>query len=200
MPNKIYSFSRTNAILAVLLMVGLSSLNILLFVQNRNLKVTSDCRNREIVLKEGKSLIPLSGIDIDEMKQSFEWGTEGRKTLVMIFSPQCGYCRENMPIWNEIISKADKSAFRIVAASSISAGAKEFVEEYEFNDIPILIETEPESKIEYVMYLTPQTILLNQSGEIEKVWIGLIQNEKTSEVESHLNVKLSSDMTLRPSY
>ncbi len=200
MASKNYTVSKMNIVVAISLGGCLLLLNIFLFVQNRNLKVNSDGRNREIVLKEGKALLPLVGIDADEIKQTLDWGKDGRKTVVMIFSPQCGYCRENMPIWNEIISKADKSLFRIVAASSIAEGAKEFVEAYEFKGIPILIEPEPRSKVEYVMYLTPQTILVDQTGKIERVWIGPVQNEKKSEIETSLNIKLLNDLTSNPTY
>lgn len=187
-----FKFNKVSFAIIGLVFLGLVGLNIFLINQNKTLK--SEGKNREIVLKEGKSLIPLQGLDINNEKQKIEWGTENQKTLIMIFSPQCGYCHENMPMWKEIAGKINKTDFRTVAVSSFPNGAKEFIEEYEFSNIPIVIEPEPASKVEYVMYLTPQTVLVNQAGQVEKVWIGPIKDNNKSEIEKYLNIKLETEL------
>lgn len=191
-----YKISKTTVFTVGIVIVALFVLNILLIIQNRNLRNNSSTTSREIVLQEGKIVKPISGVDIEGKKQSFEWGTDERKTLMMIFSPRCGYCHENMPMWNEIIDKADKSSFRIVAASSVPDGTKEFAEEYQMKNIPIIAETNPGIKVDYVMYLTPQTVLLKPNGEVEKVWIGPIQDGIKTEIESYLNIKLTKELAI----
>lgn len=129
MVKKVYSFSATNVVVFSTVLVGLLILNGFLFYQNRDLKIASVSRTREIAVKNGANLTPLKGIDLNSEKQSFEWGLDNRKTLVMIFSAQCGYCHENMPIWKEIINKADNSSLRIVGVASSSIGIREFVQD-----------------------------------------------------------------------
>jgi hypothetical protein len=189
-----YKFNKLTVFIIALLIGTLVVLNVLLIVQNKNLKDTSKSMDREIVLQEGKMVKPLSGRDAEGKTHVFEWGADERKTLMMIFSPRCGYCLENMPMWDEIIKKADNSAFRIVAASSVADGTAEFIKDYQIKNIPLVVETEPSSKVDYVMYLTPQTVLLKPNGEVEKVWIGPIQNEIKNEVENYLNIELSTEI------
>lgn len=175
-------------LVSVFLLLGLLASNAALIVHNRNLN--SSILRGEVALAEGQSMTAITGIDADGREQIFEWGKDNRKTLLMIFSPRCGYCRENMPNWMAILQGIDKSAYRVVVVSSISDGAKEYVEKYKIKDVPIIVEPEPKVLADYLMHITPQTVLLNSDGKIEKVWVGKFINEQKGYVEQALNVNL----------
>jgi len=183
-----FEFSRTTVLVSVFLLLGLLALNAALIVQNRNLN--SSIQKGEAALVEGQSMPAIAGIDLEGREQIFDWGNDNRKTLLMNFSPRCGYCRANMPNWTAILQGIDKSAYRVVVVSSISDGAKEYIEKYKIKDVPVIVEPEPKVLINYLMHITPQTILLNPDGKIEKVWVGKFVNEQKTNIEKALNVSL----------
>lgn len=183
-----FEFSRMTVLISVFLLLGLLASNAALIVQNRNLNLS--VQRGEVAITEGQFMPAIAGIDVNGHEQIFDWGKDTRKTLLMIFSPRCGYCRENMPNWMAILQGIDKSAYRVVVVSSISDGAKEYIEKYQIKDVPIIIEPEPKVLIDYRMYVTPQTVLLNSDGKIEKNWIGKITDEQKAYVNQSLNVNL----------
>ena len=188
MTTSTYKLSRITVFGSAFVAFVLLGLNIVLIVQNSHLKAT--VKKGEVALIEGQSMPAIAGKDIEGQEQIFDWGKDGRKTLLMNFSPRCGYCRENMPNWLAILQTIDKSAYRVLLVSSISDGAKEFIDKYEIKDIPIIVEPEPKVLVNYLMYVTPQTILLNPDGKIAKIWTGAFINEQKSQIEQSLNVKL----------
>lgn len=190
MTDNTYKFSKTSIVIYLLVLAGLVIMNLFLVIQNRNLKTES--KAQKWVLQEGQSVKSLSGIDINNEKQNLEWGQDNRKTLLFIFSPKCSFCVENMPTVKSILAKTDKASFRIVFVSLMNEGTMEFAEKYDIRNIPLFTEVDPVSKIEYEMKLTPQTILIDPNGKVEKVWIGLmLKSENKSEIEKSLNISLS---------
>lgn len=183
-----FEFSRTTVFVAVFVLFGLLASNAAMLIQNRNLNLS--IQKAEAALAEGQSMPAIAGFDLEGREQVFGWGNDKRKTLLMNFSPRCGYCRANMPNWAAILQGIDKSAYRIVVVSSISDGAKEYVEKYNISGVPVIIEPEPKVLINYLMHITPQTIVLDSDGKIEKVWVGKFVDEQKPEIERTLNVNL----------
>lgn len=183
-----YELSRTTVFIVTLIAIILVGLNIVLTFQNRNLKAT--IRQGEVALAEGQSMPGIAGKDLEGKEQTFDWGKDSRKTLLMNFSPRCGYCHENMSNWTAILQEIDKSLYRIVMVSSISDGAKEYIEKYKIKDIPVIVEPEPKVLVNYLMHITPQTILLNPDGKIAKVWVGRFIDDQKPQIEQFLNVNL----------
>src|SRR3712207_6341668 len=92
-PN-VYQVSRRKMLLFVLLGVVLVALNVGLVVQNRTLKAAPPGKGggRAIVLPPGKSVPALSGLDSEGRQVTFDYGSDPRKTLLLVFSPRCPYC------------------------------------------------------------------------------------------------------------
>lgn len=188
LPSK-YEISLTTMLVALLLIVGLLSLNIALIYQSR--KVKAAVYNGEMSLSLGKKMLPISGIDYEGQKRIFAWEQDNRRTLLLVFSPKCGACIENIPNWKAILHQIDESKFRVIIISSFSDKAKEFVDRYELGNFPTIIEPNPKIFVEYLLHLTPQTILISPSGEIEKVWLGSIQDDQKESVEKSLSINLA---------
>jgi peroxiredoxin len=171
--------------LALLLVV-----NVLLAQQNKNLRALASRPDRALELKPGTALPPLEGIDGDGNRQSVSYGQGSRKTVLLVFSPRCRACKENMPNWKAIINGLDRQSFRLAAVSLQSGGVKEYANQYGINQVPILTEIDPKYRVAYNLGLTPQTILINSDGKAEKVWTGLLQGEDKKDIERALNVQL----------
>jgi peroxiredoxin len=184
-----YTISRTAGVLVSLLVIALIVMNAGLVLQNRKLK-KSGGDPRTIVLNEGKLVPSLSGVDINGNRLTLDYGNDHRRAVVLVFSPHCSFCTKNMPNWTAIAQGLDRKAYRIIAVSILSEGIKEYVAQHELKDVPIIAEVDPKSRVSYEMTVTPQTILIDYDGKVEKVWTGFIQANERNEVERTLGIKL----------
>jgi peroxiredoxin len=182
------SISRRAATLLGLLVLALVALNTALIIQNRRLRATAS--DRSIVLKEGTVVPPISGMDINNNKFALDYGNDPRKTVMLVFSPRCSFCTKNMPNWAAIAKGLDRKSYRIVAVSIFAEGVKEYVGEHKLADVPIIAEVDPKARVSYEMNVTPETILIDSRGKVEKIWTGVLYTDERAEVERLLGLKL----------
>jgi hypothetical protein len=95
-----------------------------------------------------------------------------------------------MPNWVAVMNRLDRRLFRLVAVSLQSEGLKEYAGQRGIAQIPILTKIDPKYRVDYNLALTPQTILIDADGKVEKVWTGLLRGEDKQGVELALNVRL----------
>jgi len=170
---------------AVLLLV-----NVLLVHQNKMLKVLASRPDRALEINPGTTLPPLEGFDSNGARHSIDYGQDPRKTVLLVLSPRCQACEENMPNWEAIINGLDRRSFRLAAVSLRSEGFKEYASQRGINQVPVLTKIDPKQRVAYNLALTPQTILIDAGGKVEKVWTGVLWGEDKQDVELALNVQL----------
>ncbi len=169
-------------------------LNIILVMQNRDLKASLNARvGRPDDLKPGTAVPALEGTDLNGNAVIISYGVDRRKTVLLSFSPQCDFCEKNMPNWEAIIKGVDKNTFRVVGISLIAAGTKEYISRHNFADTLLMTDIRVENRKAYKFHSTPQTVLIDASGKVEKVWTGLIRGEMRKEIEQALGVRLPAE-------
>jgi len=166
--------------------------NLLLVQQNKQLKVSAGGVDRSLELAPGKKLPPLRGLDLNGNSLSFDYNAVGIKTLLLVFSPGCRACKENMASWKAIMNQLGRENYRMIAVSLKSEGAHDYASRYGLIDIPVIAEIDPKDRVAYNLVLTPQTILINPDGTTEKVWTGLIDSRTRGDIERTLNIDLSA--------
>ena len=164
--------------------------NVLLVQQNKKLKIMAGRPDRALEVRPGTALPTLEGIDSNGDRQSITYGQDSRKTVLLVLSTRCSACVENMPNWQAIINRLDQQSFRLAAVSLQSEGFKEYASRHGINQIPVLTKFDPKYRAAYNLALTPQIILIDTDGKVEKVWTGLLRREDKQEVELALNVRL----------
>jgi hypothetical protein len=181
-----------NILAAPLAIVGAVLLlaNVLLVHQNKRLKVLANRPDRVLEVKPGTMLPSLEGIDSNGAKQNISYGKDLRKTVLLILSSRCRACEVGRPNWEAIINGLDRQSFRLAAVSLQSEGFKDYALPHGITQIPILTEIDPKYRVAYNLALTPQIILIDSHGKVEKVWTGLLQREDKQDVELALNVRL----------
>jgi peroxiredoxin len=185
-----YTISKKAAALLVLLVAALLALNASLIIQNRTLRASGSAGKRSTVLHPGSSVPSLSGTDIDGKNFTLDYGNDPRKVVILVFSPRCGFCTKNMPNWRAITQSLDRNSYRIVAVSIASEGVKDYVGQQKLTDVPIIAEVDPKSRVTYEMNVTPQTILIDSHGKVEKLWTGVLSPDERNEVEQIFSLKL----------
>jgi peroxiredoxin len=183
-----YKISKKAAILFVLLVFALIVLNASLIIQNRSLRGAAGTRSP--VLHAGSVVPSLSGKDLDGKDFTLSYSNDPRKVVLLVFSPRCGFCTKNMPNWQAILQNLDRNSYCIVAVSIVSEGVKEYANQHKLTDVPIIAEVDPKSRVSYEMNVTPQTILINPNGKVEKLWIGMFSPTERSEIEQSFSLKL----------
>ena len=185
-----YTISKKGTILLMVLILTLLVLNVSLIIQNRNLRSLTTVTKRSMVLKEGTIVPAISGLDLNGNKISLNYQDDPRKAIMLVFSPRCAYCTENMPNWQSIAQSIDPKLYRVMAVSVTSDGVKEYVAKNGFPNVPIIADVEPRSRVAYEMNVTPQTILIDSQGRVEKIWVGLIKPDERTEMKQFLGLKL----------
>jgi hypothetical protein len=187
-----YQIRRSTVLLAAALAVGLIFSNATLFSQNRRLKSRDGALPASIVPTVGASLPPLVGVDLQGKKLDLSYGGDPRKTILLVFSPSCGVCTINWPVWESLAKEADPGLYRIVYASTTSGVTSDYTSLYGISNSLVFSRLDPKSQIAYKLQFTPETILIGADGNIERVWLGLIDGAQLEDIQRTIGVRLQS--------
>lgn len=184
-----YEISKGKALLFVALGIALVIINTILVNQNRELRSYLNELQQSLELNPGAIVSALHGVDINGDSIDINYGADPRKTVLLVFSPDCDYCTKNIPAWEKILSNVDKSSFRVIAISLEPEGTKEYVTKHRLISVPVIAKLYAKGVNTYKMGLTPETILIGPDGKVEKVWKGLLDEESRKEIEQSLGIK-----------
>ena len=129
----------------------------------------------EPVLKEEHTVADV----IPAMKEHID---RDEKLIMIVLTPSCPYCLQSLPFY-KILLEQRKDGIRVVAAidtSMVIEVQKRLLERQRvFVDTLIGIPTQ-----EWGIHAVPTIISLNEVGEVENVWIGLLDQIQEKEVLS----------------
>ncbi|HEY2499369.1 MAG TPA: redoxin domain-containing protein [Candidatus Angelobacter sp.] len=154
--------------------VVLLAANIALVHQNRQLKAQLSQPPPTLELAAGTQMPDLQGFDPDGKAVEVLYGKDQRKVLVLVFSPTCPFCDQNWPKWEQVISSLNRSVVRPVGVDVTSTSTAPFLQQHQLVGLPVFEKVEPRVMLNYRFQLTPQTILLDPAGKVEKVWTGVM--------------------------
>lgn len=190
MPQSQAAFKKGTIIIFMVLGVVLAVTNLLLVRENRGLRALLSERQRSLEPQVGAVVASLSGHDLDGNGFTVDYGQDSRKTLVFVFSTKCRVCDRNWPYWQGIIRSVEKGSFRLVFVNLLSPLSADYIAKYNLARFSVIADLDPKHIVEYNLRLTPQTILINPNGVIEKVWTGVLRGERLEEVAQALHMNL----------
>ena len=153
--------------------------NVLLARRIAQMRKIDDQLNASNKLEPGSAVPPLIGYDVAGNKLTYDYGTDPRDTVLMVFSPGCHACDENWPNWTRLIKELNSQSTRLVIAN-VASGlpvTSEYIARHEIGGIPLIAEVSPESMQAYRMIYTPQTILIGHDGKVRKVQTGAFSDK-----------------------
>jgi len=66
----------------------------------------------------------------------------------------------------------------------VSSGVtRDFIAQHQMTDMPVVAQADPKALVRYQFRLTPQTILVDAGGKVEKVWSGVLDESNVAEIE-----------------
>jgi fatty acid-binding protein DegV len=58
-----------------------------------------------------------------------------------------------------------------------------FVSQHQIAGVPFFVQVDPRAAVSYRMQLTPQTILVDHDGKVERVWTGVLNDSAMAELK-----------------
>ena len=163
--------------------IVLLGVNIALIHQNSQLKAQLSLPPPVMEAAAGAQVPDLRGVDLEGKPVEVLYGKDSRKVLVMVFSPTCPFCDQNWPKWQQVISSLDRSAIRPVLVDVTSTTTPSFVSQHQLSSLPVILKADPKATVDYHMRLTPQTILVDPNGKVEKVWTGVMTDSAVADLK-----------------
>ncbi len=178
-------------LLLTALALALIGANVMLLRQNRELKQTLQIRSEPTYLSPGRSVVRLRGLDLHGSRLSFDFERGSKKTVMLVFQPECGWCQKNMGNWAALLDRTDRERFDFLAVSTSKEGVADYVDQHRrLAALPLISEPDINDRLEYRLFDTPQTIVVDEDGQVEKVWLGAMSGPMQREVESYFGISL----------
>src|SRR5215211_1715379 len=100
--------------LSIGLIVLLCVVNVLVIKQNLDLRKRLAAGGRMVelttnFLKPGDVVAPVAAIDLDGQLYQLDYKKDGRQRLLLFFSPNCPYCRQQSPLWRDLLDNVDSN-------------------------------------------------------------------------------------------
>jgi peroxiredoxin/uncharacterized membrane protein YphA (DoxX/SURF4 family) len=174
--------------IAFMLVMFLMIQNISLSNQNRKLKdiVSGNFIDYE-GLRTGDTLKTIKVYEISD--RTIELKFKGSNFLIFLFKTSCDPCIENFDNWIKLSDEIKEKEVRVFAISLDSAAAtKKFILEKK-TKFPIYHSVDNEFKQQFKAYVTPQTVLIDESGTVIENWKGILSAEQLSEIKNNFKNK-----------
>ena len=157
--------------------------NIALIRQNRQMKAQLSQPPPTFEAAPGTQVTDLRGYDALGKPVELLYGKDPRKVLVLVYSPTCAFCDENWPKWSQLIPALDPTAVRTVAVDVTATTTPVFLSQHQLAGVPFFVQVDPRAVVNYRFHLTPQTILVDREGKVERVWTGVLNDSALAELK-----------------
>jgi len=142
-----------------------------------------DETNRQAIMQGGDSVRPFAVMKLDSTFVVIDPTMKGKK-LFLVFTTWCHACLQNMPEWTKLLKEIPRGDLNIVGLSSdLPYKIKEYRSKVNLS-FPVYSTANDSTMMKkYKLLLVPQTILMDSSGLVIKVWPGVLSNEAKEEIK-----------------
>ncbi|HKV95126.1 MAG TPA: redoxin domain-containing protein [Candidatus Angelobacter sp.] len=166
--------------------VVLLAANVALIHQNGQLKARLALPPQQMEAAHGAQMPNLKGFDLTGKPVEVLYGKDQRKVLVLVYSPTCPFCEQNWSKWYDLMASLNHSAVRPVAVDVTSTSTAGFLSQHQLAELPVFQKVDPQATVDYHFQLTPQTLLIDSDGKVEKVWSGVLSDSSLAELKQRL--------------
>lgn len=174
--------------LLTIITLALLAVNGLLIFQNLKLKAQLDELSPKEI-KAGNRLAPFIAKDLNGNRFAVNYNDGNAKRVLLYFHPTCGFCKKQMPYWRELVSKADPAKYKIdlITTETDTDSIKKYLDTYNINSWETFsIKKEDADKAE--LSGTPITVVLDDNGKVEKVWIGMWRDKEIADAGNYFSI------------
>jgi peroxiredoxin len=179
------------AMLSVLLLLSVV-LNVSLARKVASLKDTLRQANDYGQLKAGDTVPEIEGLSLDGSRRTVFFGEVAVPTVLYVFTPQCSWCKENLPNLHALIDGSNNSSsadYRVLGVSLNQEGLAQYVKDERLT-FPVYSDLSAPVRSAYHMVMTPTTIVVSPDRKVLKVWMGAYQEETFREIQAYLHITM----------
>lgn len=188
----------TNALIAasIVLLTGSMAANIAFMRQDAILraKVTSLSSELKITLNVPLQA-PMSGTSLSGSPLAIDFrradSTTGRHQAKILFvlSPECRFCAANWTNWHQLLKdRGGDARWEPVIVNTGPPLDADYLRRHEIGTFAVLQSVSPQSAVNYKLFSTPRTIVIDAEGRARGAWEGILRPDEMAAVR-----KLISD-------
>jgi len=178
------------------LLVVLATMNCLLIRQNLQLRAALG-RTEPQRLKSGDVLEPFTATGLHNEKIDVNYAKNSPRRILMFFSTQCPYSREQFAYWDKVIRSAPTSGIEVLALT------QDWEDKTRIEEFLKAVGCPPESKAfqvglindetrkKYKFTTTPTTLVVSSGGVSEYVWGGKWTDRELTTATASLGFNVS---------
>lgn len=179
------SFLKTQlwSIILIVIVIVMGVEIFLLVQENRKLRTALVApRGPFKILNPEEKVPPLVGINQKGEEVKVEYPSS-KKTVLFWFSAACPSCEHNLEFWKEIYQQHRSEKLRFLGVTrSGEEKTEELVKKFQL-EFPVLIVSDFSLLDQYKVEVIPQTMLIDTSGVVQKVWPGPLSENYKKEIE-----------------
>jgi peroxiredoxin len=139
-------------------------------------------------LQLGATVPEIVGLDSTGSVATLHYGDVSVPTVLYVFTPQCGWCKKNLPNFHALIDQSG-TRYRVVGIALSREDLNSYIER-ENLQLPIYSEIRSDIRQVYQFGGTPETIVVSPDRKIIKIWSGAYEDRLKSEIEKVLKIHL----------
>ena len=151
--------------------------------QNRDLKAALSSVHQQLSsmrtassLKEGEVVEPLELPTLTGERMRLAYDDPDRETILLVFSPDCPACQENLEGWKRLFAAHDPVREELVYVSTAEREkTADFAAAHALRG-PVLV-SDAHTMATYKVLEIPATIVVGPGGVVKKVWVGVLSEE-----------------------
>ncbi|MDT4953064.1 MAG: AhpC/TSA family [Acidobacteriota bacterium] len=191
------AWKKSPTIAVWVLLLALAIANALLIRQNLQMR-TALSKYEPPVLQSGEQVQSFSAPSLSGENIQVNYTGNGPKRVLMFFTPDCPYCREQFAYWREVLTHADMNRFEIlgvVTESEDKAKLNEYLRSVGCSpdsQKPLRTVLIPNNlRRSYKLSSTPITLVVANDGSVENVWYGRWDSESLAAAASIFGMDFS---------
>jgi len=116
---------------------------------------------------------------------------KGKVVVLDFWASWCRPCRTALPILSEVSTRYPASEFCLMTINQEETKEEisDFLTRYDLENLPVAMDLDGKISKQYQVQGIPQTVIINQEGKVEKVWVGFspfLENDLIAEIDELL--------------
>ena len=160
---------------------------LILFLQNKELK---DTLSATTLVAQVKPLQPGERVErftvttFEGSTREITYTDPTRKYLFFVLSTTCPHCANTLPTWKSI-AQTYQDSFDVIGISLHNIDeTRKYFEAKDVGFYLASVANDTSFSRKYKISGVPETMLIDGNGIVEKVWIGKLTREQTSEIHN----------------
>ncbi len=185
--NRDEPFTRQSRILPIALGLLFISVGLNILSARRISTLQRHAESQSTVVKDA-TVPDIVGLDLAGSPTTLHYADASVPTVLYVFTPQCGWCKKNLPNLHSLINQAG-SRYRVVGIALTRQDLISYLTEQHLN-LPVYTDIRSDIREAYRLGGTPETIVVSSKGTVLKVWHGAYIGEITPQIQESLQIHL----------